>query len=160
MKNVSNGQKEIYQQNLKKLNQVNIIFYIKFIILFKILYKILIVINKLLILLFYNFNYLYVVEDNSTEVGGGEDEKKRQKRGGKGMLKTKKKEDVPKLVTVSRAPRGKKKSVTVVTGLSTFGNIKCLFKLYIQNNSSCKIKILFTLIYRYRFKSSCKIFWQ
>lgn len=40
------------------------------------------------------------------------------------MLKTKKKEDVPKLVTVSRAPRGKKKSVTVVTGLSTFGNAK------------------------------------
>ncbi|XP_043495880.1 density-regulated protein homolog isoform X2 [Polistes fuscatus] len=60
------------------------------------------------------------LEDGSTETGGGEDEKKRQKRGGKGMLKTKKKEDVPKLVTVSRAPRGKKKSVTVVTGLSTF----------------------------------------
>ncbi|XP_032683884.1 density-regulated protein homolog [Odontomachus brunneus] len=60
------------------------------------------------------------VEDGSVEAGGGEDEKKRQKRGGKGMLKTKKKEDVPRLVTVSRAPRGKKKSVTVVTGLSTF----------------------------------------
>lgn len=62
-------------------------------------------------------------EDGSTEAGGGEDEKKRQKRGGKGMLKTKKKEDIPRLITVSRAPRGKKKSVTVVTGLSTFGNI-------------------------------------
>lgn len=62
------------------------------------------------------------MEDNTTEAGGGEDEKKRQKRGGKGMLKAKKKEDVPKFVTVSRAPRGKKKSVTVVTGLSTFGN--------------------------------------
>lgn len=37
------------------------------------------------------------------------------------MLKSKKKEDVPKLVQVSRAPRGKKKSVTVVSGLSTFG---------------------------------------
>ena len=61
-------------------------------------------------------------EDGAVDGGGGEDEKKRQKRGGKGMLKTKKKEDVPKLVTVSRAPRGKKKSVTVVTGLSTFGN--------------------------------------
>lgn len=57
---------------------------------------------------------------------GGEEEKKRQKRGGKGMLKSKKKEDVPKLVQVSRAPRGKKKSVTVVSGLSTFG------KLYIE----------------------------
>ncbi|XP_024941826.1 density-regulated protein homolog isoform X2 [Cephus cinctus] len=59
-------------------------------------------------------------EDVAMEGGAGEDEKKRQKRGGKGMLKTKKKDDVPKLVTVSRAPRGKKKSVTVVTGLSTF----------------------------------------
>lgn len=37
------------------------------------------------------------------------------------MLKSKKKEDVPKLVQISRAPRGKKKSVTVVSGLSTFG---------------------------------------
>lgn len=55
------------------------------------------------------------------ENAGGEEEKKRQKRGGKGMLKSKKKEDVPKLVQVSRAPRGKKKSVTVVSGLSTFG---------------------------------------
>jgi density-regulated protein len=54
--------------------------------------------------------------------GGGEDDKKRQKRGGKGMLKTKKpKEEVTKRICVSRAPRGKKKSVTVVTGLSTFG---------------------------------------
>ncbi|XP_017770431.1 PREDICTED: density-regulated protein homolog [Nicrophorus vespilloides] len=52
--------------------------------------------------------------------GAGEEEKKRQKRGGKGMIKAKKKEDGPKQVCVSRAPRGKKKSVTVVTGLSTF----------------------------------------
>jgi len=52
---------------------------------------------------------------------GGEDDKKRQKRGGKGMMKAKKnKDDAPKKVCVSRAPRGKKKSVTVVTGLSTF----------------------------------------
>lgn len=48
------------------------------------------------------------------------------------MLKTKKKEDVPKLVTVSRAPRGKKKSVTVVTGLSTFGNMKHLQKFLLN----------------------------
>ncbi|XP_063221535.1 density-regulated protein homolog isoform X2 [Bacillus rossius redtenbacheri] len=52
--------------------------------------------------------------------GAGEEEKKRQKRGGKGMMKAKKKEDLPKQVCVFRAPRGKKKSVTVVTGLSTF----------------------------------------
>ncbi|XP_053609593.1 density-regulated protein homolog [Plodia interpunctella] len=60
------------------------------------------------------------VKIDEEENAGGEEEKKRQKRGGKGMLKSKKKEDVPKLVQVSRAPRGKKKSVTVVSGLSTF----------------------------------------
>lgn len=65
------------------------------------------------------FSYLFTSDEE--ENAGGEEEKKRQKRGGKGMLKSKKKEDVPKLVQVSRAPRGKKKSVTVVSGLSTFG---------------------------------------
>lgn len=58
------------------------------------------------------------------EEGGGEEEKKRQKRGGKGIVKPKKKEEVTKQVCVSRAPRGKKKSVTVVTGLSTFGKFQ------------------------------------
>lgn len=37
-----------------------------------------------------------------------------------GMIKTKKKEG-PKQICVSRATRGKKKSVTVVTGLNSFG---------------------------------------
>lgn len=60
------------------------------------------------------------ISEETTE-GAQEEEKKRQKRGGKGMIKAKKKDDVPKQVCVSRAPRGKKKSVTVVTGLSTFG---------------------------------------
>ncbi|XP_014255572.1 density-regulated protein homolog [Cimex lectularius] len=50
----------------------------------------------------------------------GTEEKKRQKRGGKGLTKIKKKEEGPKQVVISRAPRGKKKSVTVVTGLSSF----------------------------------------
>lgn len=54
---------------------------------------------------------------------GDDDDKKRQKRGGKGLMKIKKKEEVTKKITVSRAPRGKKKSVTVVTGLSTFGKL-------------------------------------
>jgi hypothetical protein len=62
-------------------------------------------------------------EKDDGEGGGGEEEKKRQKRGGKGIMKARKKEDGPKQVCISRAPRGKKKSVTVVTGLSTFG--KC-----------------------------------
>lgn len=63
------------------------------------------------------------LEDDGTE-GAGDEEKKRQKRGGKGMMKAKKKDDGPKQVCVSRAPRGKKKSVTVVTGLSSFGKTK------------------------------------
>lgn len=67
--------------------------------------------------------------DDDTNEGGAEEEKKRQKRGGKGMMKVKKKEDGPKQVCVSRAPRGKKKSVTVVTGLSTFGNTH----IYVQS---------------------------
>lgn len=67
-------------------------------------------------------------------VGGGEaaggaegsdadgDEKKRQKRGGKGMLKAKKKEaEIERKIILSIAPRGKKKAVTVVQGLKTFG---------------------------------------
>ena len=50
------------------------------------------------------------------------DEKKRQKRGGKGMLKAKKKEvEVDRQIILSKAPRGKKKAVTVVQGLKTFG---------------------------------------
>lgn len=65
------------------------------------------------------------IDDGTGDDAAGDDEKKRQKRGGKGMMKAKKtKEDGPKKICVSRAPRGKKKSVTVVTGLSTFGKIE------------------------------------
>lgn len=99
-------------------------------------------------------------EDGSIEAGGGEDEKKRQKRGGKGMLKTKKKEDIPRLITVSRAPRGKKKSVTVVTGLSTFGNTVNWLILIINQNDWMNKMLMIFLIYRYRFKGSSKVLWQ
>ena len=62
----------------------------------------------------------------STAAAGGEaadgDEKKRQKRGGKGQIKPKKKEtEAEKKIVLSIAPRGKKKAVTVVQGLKTFG---------------------------------------
>lgn len=77
------------------------------------------------------------VEDGG-DGAGGEDDKKRQKRGGKGMMKAKKvKEDGPKKISLSRAPRGKKKSVTVVTGLSTFG--KFIEQLYLLLNRSHNI---------------------
>ena len=59
-------------------------------------------------------------EDGDGDADG--DEKKRQKRGGKGMMKAKKKEaEVEKMIILSIAPRGKKKAVTVVKGLKTFG---------------------------------------
>lgn len=65
------------------------------------------------------FEKMKVVDDSAG--GATEDDKKRQKRGGKGNIKTKKcKDDVPKKISVFRAPRSKKKSVTVITGLSTF----------------------------------------
>lgn len=51
--------------------------------------------------------------------GDDADKKKRQTRGGKGAGK--KKKEVVKRITVSRAPRGKKKFVTVVTGLTSYG---------------------------------------
>jgi density-regulated protein len=63
------------------------------------------------------------VKEGAT-AGGEEEEKKRQKRGGKGIIKANKKkdeDDKDKKIGVSRAPRGKKKSVTVIHGLSSFG---------------------------------------
>ena len=63
--------------------------------------------------------------DEVTDKGaaeGDEKKKKRQTRGGKGMIKTKKETaEKERKVVMSRAPRGKKKYVTVVTGLGTFG---------------------------------------
>ena len=56
----------------------------------------------------------------------GDEKKKRQTRGGKGMIKTKKETaEKERKVVMSRAPRGKKKYVTVVTGLGTFGKYDC-----------------------------------
>jgi len=69
--------------------------------------------------------------------GDGDDDKKRQKRGGKGMMRAKKKEEVEKKVCLSRAPRGKRKSVTVITGLSTFGIDLKMASKYFANKFSC-----------------------
>lgn len=62
--------------------------------------------------------------EDSGEAEGGEGEgKKRQTRGGKGMMKAKKKLEAkgPKKLVISRSQRNKKKYVTVVSGLGTFG---------------------------------------
>ena len=73
-------------------------------------------------------------EGDNKEVEGDEDAKKRQKRGGKGMVKAKKKEvEVDKHIILSIAPRGKKKSVTVVQGLKTCGiELKVASKFFSQ----------------------------
>lgn len=42
------------------------------------------------------------------------------------MMKAKKKAEKEKKISLSRAPRGKKKFVTVITGLKTFGNLSFL----------------------------------
>jgi len=62
---------------------------------------------------------------------GGEEEKKRQKRGGKGVIKTKKKVEKERHIQLSRQARGKKKSVTVIQGLATFDiDLKDASKLF------------------------------
>ena len=59
----------------------------------------------------------------SDAAGGDAEEKgKRQTRGGKGMMRAKKKADKgPQRLVISRSQRNKKKYVTVVAGLATFG---------------------------------------
>jgi density-regulated protein len=60
-------------------------------------------------------------ENGEGEVGPDGEKKKRQTRGGRGVVKLKQKQDIEKHIFVSRACRGKRKYVTVVTGLSTYG---------------------------------------
>ena len=68
------------------------------------------------------FERLHVGEGGGADGADDEEGKKRQKRGGKGMMKAKKKEaDIEKKIILSIAPRGKKKAVTVVQGMRTFG---------------------------------------
>ncbi len=49
-----------------------------------------------------------------------DDDKKRQKRGGKGLSKPKKKDGGPKKISLSVAPRGRKR-LTCVVGLKSYG---------------------------------------
>ena len=64
------------------------------------------------------FDELYLKEDGDDEEEGSK-KSGRQKRGGKGLIKAKKK-TVDRRVGIARATRGKKKFVTIITGLSTF----------------------------------------
>uniref|UniRef100_A0A0P5T8T2 Density-regulated protein homolog n=1 Tax=Daphnia magna TaxID=35525 RepID=A0A0P5T8T2_9CRUS len=72
---------------------------------------------------------LHLVLDQQARIGDGknegdesketEDDKKRQKRGGKGLSKPKKKEGGPKKISLSVAPRGRKR-LTCVVGLKSY----------------------------------------
>lgn len=78
------------------------------------------------------FSKLEVKDSEGGAVAVEEEEKKRQKRGGKGIIKANKKkdeDDKDRKIGVSRAPRGKKKSVTVIHGLSSFGRKLKILKL-------------------------------
>merc|ERR1712062_486888 len=79
----------------------------------------------------------------TTEEGAdGEEKSGRQKRGGKGMMKAKKKEEkVEKKIVLSIAPRGKKKAVTVVHGLKTFGiDLKTAQKFF-SSRFACSLSV-------------------
>ena len=56
------------------------------------------------------------------EDGSGEEKRKRQTRGGKGLMKAKKKVE-PQGIRMWTASRGKKKKVTIVVGLASYGEL-------------------------------------
>jgi len=76
-------------------------------------------------------------EEDKKDDGADGEKKKRQTRGGKGMVKAKKKSSTPQKVAFFRAPRGKKKYVTVVQGLGSNDiDLKDASK-YFANKFSC-----------------------
>lgn len=83
------------------------------------------------------FQKMRLGDDSKDEGSANEEEKKRQKRGGKGLVKARKKEEGPKKICLSRAPRGKKKSVTVVTGLGSFGIDPKVASKFFSTKFSC-----------------------
>ena len=88
-------------------------------------------------------------DDGGAEGGDGE-KKKRQTRGGRGVIKTKQKQDIEKKICLSRSCRGKKKYVTIVTGLSTYGEFCSqlfMFKLELLFYSDCPSTLVFVEIF-------------
>ncbi|XP_065831425.1 density-regulated protein-like [Oscarella lobularis] len=70
-----------------------------------------------------------VQDDNEDDAGGAV--KKKQTRGGKALRKAEKKREVEKKIVISKVTRNKRKYVTVVVGLGTYGiNLKKTSKLF------------------------------
>ncbi|GFR79264.1 density-regulated protein, partial [Elysia marginata] len=62
----------------------------------------------------------------------GEEKKKRQTRGGKAMMKAKKKIE-PQGIKMWTQTRGKKKKVTIVVGLASYGeNMTLIFLMHVE----------------------------
>ncbi|XP_025090874.1 density-regulated protein homolog isoform X2 [Pomacea canaliculata] len=80
-------------------------------------------------------------EAGGTAGGGGEEKKKRQTRGGKSVMKAKKKLE-PQGIKMWTASRGKKKKVTVVVGLASYGKLSVIKFLSFIHLIGCKIYIL------------------
>ena len=72
----------------------------------------------LLCIVVFTYNVLFAFMHVDDAVG----DKKRQKRGGRGNIKSKPKKE-PDIVRLARIPRGKRKYVTRVTGLATYGKL-------------------------------------
>jgi len=71
------------------------------------------------------------ISGDSEDASGGADKKKRQTRGGRGVIKTKAKVDVEKHIALSRSCRGKKKYVTVISGLLSYDiDLKVASKMF------------------------------
>ena len=69
-------------------------------------------------------NVLCLDDEEEEEEDVGEEGKKKgkkQTRGGKGVVRPKKKIQEVQGISLSRASRGKRKYMTVITGLSTYG---------------------------------------
>lgn len=77
-------------------------------------------------------------EAGGTAGGGGEEKKKRQTRGGKSVMKAKKKLE-PQGIKMWTASRGKKKKVTVVVGLASYGKLCVIKFLSFIHLIGCKI---------------------
>jgi len=84
---------------------------------------------------------LDIENDGDAEAGADGEKKKRQTRGGRGVVKVKQKQDVEKRICLSRACRGKRKFVTVITGLATYGEIHYVC-CEVWEIASCLHKIL------------------
>lgn len=76
--------------------------------------------------------------DGEGEPGVDGEKKKRQTRGGRGVVKVKQKQDVEKRICLSRACRGKRKFVTVITGLATYGELGRSDDLRLGSMANCR----------------------